>query len=146
MRRAIAFGLGAIAIVTVYVVVLVSALGVAAALLVPIWAAGILPRTAASLVPLMLFDNAVAVVVASVPFAWLIARVFGRSRLYVAVSVAVVAWTWIELPFASSLGAGRGSFPRVAWATDSIETLVALPALVWILYRLSSNYRLERPR
>lgn len=88
----------------------------------------------------------VAFVLASVPFAFVIARVYRRVGVPVAIAVAAIVWATVE---ASSLIQSLGdteNYVRSFIIADSVELLATLPLLVWLIQHLPSNKSLERSR
>ena len=87
----------------------------------------------------------VGLILVSIPFALAIDRLCGRVAVRVALGVATITWITIEAPFLVGLG-NKALYVRTFQIAASLELLGTLPIIVWLIQRLPSNYRIERPR
>jgi hypothetical protein len=89
--------------------------------------------------------HAAGVVLVSIPFAFVIARVYRRFGVLVACVVTLVVWGTIDASLMADALKGAAFGARGFWIADSVELLGSLPALVWIMQRLPSNHRWRGP-
>jgi len=145
VRRHIILVIAAIGLAYFYVLVLVYGIGVTAAQPVPTWWAGVFSTRHSASLSWVVVSHLVVVLLASVPFAWIIARAYGRFSVAVSLAIALMIWGMFEAPL--MLDAFRANmFSRVLWFADTIQFIGSLPLLVLLFQRLPSNNRFERSR
>ncbi len=144
MRRNILLGVIALALTYLYVLALVYAIGLVAALPVPATWAGLFPTRHAGAASWILVSHFVVVVLVSVPFAWMFARVFGRASVALSISVAVLILALFEIPLILANSKGGAVFPWWVWLTDVAQFAGSLPVLVLLLRRWGKNKGLAR--
>ena len=90
-------------------------------------------------------SHAATILLISVPFAFVIKRLYPRFGVPLAAGLTLVVWIAIE-PLSFLLHAvDRCSVRRPVYLVDHLIFLLALPGIVWLLRYLPSNQRLERP-
>ena len=146
MRRAIILGIVAIALAYLYLMALVYGIGVNAAQGVPAWWSEFFSTRHNSARSWVLISHAVAVLLISMPFAWMLARAYGRIGVWVSLAIAIAIWGLFEAPLMLDAFRSDGVFLRALWFADTIQFLGSLPVLVLLFRRLPSNHRLERSR
>jgi hypothetical protein len=144
VRRAIIFGIVAIGLAYLYVLVLVYGIGVNAAQGVPAWWSEFFSIRHSAVRSWVLISHAVVVLLVSMPFAWVIARAYGRFSVWVSFAIAIMIWGLFEAPLMLDAFGSDGVFPRALWFADTIQFIGSLPVLVLLFRRLPSNHRLER--
>jgi hypothetical protein len=82
----------------------------------------------------------------SLPFAWIIARVYGRFSIALSIAFGLVIWGIFDAPLTLDAFRSYGLFSKGFWLVDTVEFVGTLPALVLLLRRLPSNQRLVRSR
>jgi MFS family permease len=93
----------------------------------------------------MVFCHSLAILIVSLPFAYLIQRVYGRYGPLIALAMTFTLFVAFALP---ALIGSFGPSPtrhKVVTIFDQIKLLAILPVLVWAFSKLPSNQRLERP-
>lgn len=140
-RRNIALCLVATGVAALYVLIYLSVEGYVAAMAVPRWWLEALPSWRTSALIWIFVSDYVAIVLISLPFAWLLGRLYGRFGTVAAFAVAVLAWGTLAVPPMMGFFQAPGAFLKVAWLVSTAELLVTLPILVWVLQRLPSNNR-----
>ena len=91
-------------------------------------------------------SHAATILLISVPFAFVIKRLYPRFGVPLAAGLTLVVWIAIE-PLSFLLHAVEIAAPyvRAVYLVDHLIFLLALPGIVWLLRYLPSNQRLERP-
>ena len=128
----------------IYMFVVINFIGHAEAFSIPSWWNSLFSSRDNAALPWMVTVNTLAVFAASLPFAFLIARLYGRSGVWVAliltVSIGVLFGTWTRF---ESFGHDPVRFQVVA-LFDAVKFIGILPALVWVFRAWPSNNRIER--
>jgi MFS family permease len=88
----------------------------------------------------------VGLVLISIPFAFVIDRVYGRTAVPVALGVTALTWFTVEASSLVQSLSGNAQYVRNFQIAESAELLTVLGLLVWIVQRLPSNNRMQRPR
>jgi hypothetical protein len=84
------------------------------------------------------------VLVVSVPFAYLIQRLYGRYGPAVALAMTLTLFVVFALPALRYLSDSPTRL-KVVTIFDQIKLVGVLPVLVWVLGKLPSNHRFGRP-
>lgn len=92
----------------------------------------------------MVACHSAAVLLVSIPFAYLIHRTYGRYGPLVALGMTLTLFVLFALPAWHYLG-DAPTRQKVVTLFDQIKLIGVLPALVWVLNKLPSNQGLERP-
>jgi hypothetical protein len=143
VRQRVILAVAAVPIAYVYLLALTYATGFAISVFPPRWWLAAFPSSGTAVLSWVSFAHTLAVVVVSVPFAWVIGRLYGRLSLYVAIAVGVVIWLLFETPAVIDLV--RSPRFRSFWFADTLVFVLALPSLVWLLGKLPSNNRWRGP-
>ena len=143
MRRAL---LAVIALVALYLYsfFLVAGIGYALAQPHPGWWESMFSTRGHATLTWMVLCHSVAVLVVSVPFAYLIQRLYGRYGPAVALAMTLTLFVVFALPALRYLSDSPTRL-KVVTIFDQIKLVGVLPVLVWVLGKLASDQRLERP-
>ena len=135
MRHPVVLALAAVATAYVYLGALGYAMFFAASLPLPV----AFSSSGTAVLSWSSFSHSIAVLLASVPFAWLLRGLYGKFSIHVAFAMGVVIWLLLDIPFVID----AYYFPRLwsPWFADTLVYVLALPTLVWLLGRLPSNNR-----
>jgi hypothetical protein len=144
VRRRLLLVLAALVLGFAYLIASTYFAGVAAALAFPTWRLLPFSKPAASMLIWMAFLDVVAVVLISLPFAWVFGRLYGRLGVLLAFATTAAVCALITIP--SGLHDFAAARPRLQaiWLFETAVRLVALPAAVWVFRIWSSKYQLER--
>jgi hypothetical protein len=93
----------------------------------------------------MVLCHSAAVLIVSVPFAYLIHRTYGRHGPLVALAMTLTLFVIFALPAWRYLG-DASTRQRVVTLLDQIKLIGVLPALVWLLGKLPPKQRLSGVR
>jgi hypothetical protein len=144
MRRAL---LVVIALVVLYgySFVLVAGIGYALAQPHPAWWDSMFSARGNAALTWMVLCHSLAVLIVSVPFAYLIQRLYGRYGPAVALAMTLALFAAFALP--ALIGYFGDSPPRFKVVTifDQIKLVGVLPVLVWAFSKLPSNNRSRGP-
>jgi hypothetical protein len=141
MRATLVVLITGVALFWVYNTVLVWTIGHAMALPQPRHWAGLFANRLSGVLTWMILVHTAAIVVASSPFAFLIAHFYGRRAAGFALLITVVTFALFSLP--SLLAYFRTFSTRMQLITvfDNLKLLLVLPALVLLMRKLPSNNR-----
>jgi len=146
VRRRIVLGAAAIGLFCFYAVALVHVIGVVAAWTVPAWWAAAFSTRDNSILWWLLISHLTAVLLVSLAFAWIIARVYGRFSLALSLIFALLIWGLFEAPLLLNAFRSDVFLPKGFWLVDTVQFIGALPVLVLLFRRLPSNNRFEGSR
>jgi hypothetical protein len=144
-RRLVLIGV-TLVLAWIYMLALVTVIGHAAALRSPSWWNALFSSRVNAILSWMVTVHTFAVLAVSLPCAFLIERMYGRSGVLVAMAVTVTLYasSYAWAPFREfGLHTMRSNIITIF---DAIKLIGFLPALVWVLGALPSNNRMERPR
>jgi hypothetical protein len=144
MWRRIVSGILAIGLVYFYVLALVNGIGFAAARREPAFWAAIFPTRHSGALSWILVSHFAAVLLVSLPFAWIVVRLYGRYSLLVSLAIALLIWGVFEAPLVLYAYEGSGVL-RALWLADTVQFIGLLPVLSALFRRLSPTNRFERP-
>jgi len=116
---------------------------IATAMPFPSWWLHVVPRPYGIMVWAVLWHTFANVLVAT-PFAWLLARYYGRVGLYLACITTLIIVVPDLSPMIRYFGQ-LSSFGRTVTIFDTVKLLLILPSLVLIFRRSSPNFRLTGP-
>ena len=142
MNRRIVLTIAAAGIIFVYLLGLSYVFGFAAALRTPQWWITPFHTLRSAALTWLLFSHAVALVLVSLPFAGLVAWLYGRLSVRVALVMAIATWALLAAPLAIDSWRSNGA---LLWLAETLELVIVLPASVWILRQLPPNFRWSRP-
>jgi hypothetical protein len=143
VRRAIVLLAFAGALMSLYLIVFVYVVAFVAAQPTPMWWSGLFPSYRSGALTWLMLFHGVGVLLLSLPFAFVIDRVFRSYGVWVALALTTVIAFVAEVPDGLRSAA---YFAKWHWIVDMVELIGVLPVLVYILRRLTSNNRLERSR
>lgn len=148
VRRRLIFGSMAIGLFALYVIALIYAIGVVAAWRVPKWWAEPFSTRHASALSWLFISHMAVILVVSLAFAWVIARVFGPLSLWVSVIFGLATWVVFEAPPMFSAFSSGIFLPMGFWIADTIQLIGSLPVLVWLFQRPAGAVKevIERSR
>lgn len=144
MRRLVLF-LTALALGWIYLIVFIFAAGVAAAQVTPRWWLGIFTKPAHSVLIWLALLHAVAIALVSLPFAWIVSRLYGRLGVLLAFLVTATICAAVEIPAMSGDFSTSGLFLQSIWLFGALMLLIALPGEVWAFRKWPSNNRWRVP-
>ncbi len=134
----------AIAVWWLYRWCLISAAGYVAAIPFPSSWLHFVPRHTHGIMLWADWWHTVAVVVVSLPFAWVIAQYAGRYAIYIACGVTVVTLAGEVASIAQYVSTMSSGILAVT-ILDFVKILLVLPLFVWLLRRSPSNFRWSGP-
>ena len=147
MRRDVVLIGAALAIASCYVLALAYAVNFAINLSFPRWWLSTFGSSGTAVLSWSSFSHTVTVFAVSVPFAWLIARLYGKSSIPVAAGIGAATWLYFEA-YAVYLIVQSPKFLTL-WFADTLAFAVALPCLVLVLVKVSRSgrhkYEVRRP-
>ena len=139
----------ALVILYLYSFFLIAGIGYALAHPIPAWWGSIFFARGPAALTWMALCHTVAVLLVSLPFAFVIQRLYGRYGLVVGLSMTVSLFLYFSLPVfldpTLSVFVNSPTGFKVVAVFDQIKLIGVLPILVWAFSRLPSNQRLERP-
>jgi hypothetical protein len=144
-RRSLLLTIAAVMLAALYAVTIVTVMGFVAALAIPKWWLQPLPYWRASVLAWIFLTDLATVLLVSLPFAWVVTRLYGRAAVAVGFVIVAVVWGALVVPSITASFEPPGAFLKVAWLVSSAEYLATLPILVWLLQRLPSNNRWRGP-
>ncbi|HXC10210.1 MAG TPA: hypothetical protein VNV61_14860 [Steroidobacteraceae bacterium] len=146
MRHRLLLLIAAVALGWIYLLAFTFAAGIAAVQVTPTWWLGMFSKSATSALIWLALTHAVAISLVSLPFAWIIGRVYGRLRVPLAFAITTAICAFIEIPTISEDFRAVGPILQSIWLFGAAVLFVALPLEVWVFQTWPSNNRLERSR
>jgi hypothetical protein len=145
MRR-IVLGVLALGLAWLYVKVLVVTIGVAAAQEPPLWWSPLFTTHMSAVLTWMVLCHTTAVLIVALPFAYTIARLYGRVGVLLALAITIALYAIDPLPAALAFFQTSSTHTKIITLFDAVKLVGILPGLVWVFIRLTSNNRFERSR
>ena len=145
MRRRLLLLLAAVGLGWIYLLAFTFAVGVAATQATPRWWLGLFSKPATSALIWLALAHAVAIALVSLPFAWIIGRMYGRLGVPLALAITVTICAFIEIPAMSQDFRTVGPLLQSIWVFGAAVLLVALPIAVWGFRAWPSNNRWRGP-
>ncbi len=145
MRTTLVVLTTSIALFWLYNNVLLWTIGHAMAVPEPSQWAGIFPSRVSGVLSWMQLTHTTAILVASAPFAFLIAHFYGRRAVWVALGITAALFALISLPGLVRFFATLSPRVQIITVFDNLKLLLILPALVLLMHRLTSNHRWRGP-
>jgi hypothetical protein len=145
MRTTLVVLLTCVVLFWVYNFILVWTIGCALALPQPSQWSELFPSRLSGVLAWMQLAHTAAIVVASVPFAFLIAHFYGRRAAGLALLITGASVALFSLPALVEYFATFSPRMRVITVFDNLKLLFVLPALVWLMRGLPSNNRWSGP-
>ncbi len=87
----------------------------------------------------VLFVHAAAMLLVSLPFAWVVRRLYREFGVWVSAALALVICSAVEGPVAADMLVNSPLLIKVTWLADVLLLLLILPSLVWLVRRVPSN-------
>jgi len=116
----------------------------AGALPVPSWWAPLFSSRGIGILTWLVTVHTCAVLLASLPFALAIDFLYGRMGVWVALALTVAVYSLTTLPSVVSFFGTSPLRLKAVTLFDAVKLIGFLPALVWVIDALPSNYRIER--
>jgi hypothetical protein len=111
----------------------------------PRWWTPLFPSRIGAVVTWLAAIHTIAIVLLSLPFAYLIRRFYRAYATPVALVISLTVLVWTELPALRSTWSGLPYHARLLSSFDAVKVLGVLPLLTFLMAGLPSNKRLERP-
>src|SRR5579862_5963262 len=131
----------ALVVLFLYSYSLVVGTAYALALLHPAWWDSMFSTRAHAALSWMVLIHSVAVLAVSLPFGYLIQRLFGRHGPSVAALMTLTIFLAFALPSSMHYFGDLPTRFKVVWIFDQIKMLAVLPLLVWAFSKLPSHRR-----
>jgi hypothetical protein len=116
----------------------------AGAVPIPSWWGPLFPSRGSGILTWLVIIHTFAVCLASLPFALVIDFVYARTGVWVALALTFAVYSLTTLPSAISFFGTSPLRLRMVTLFDALKLIGFLPALVWIISALPSNFRVER--
>jgi hypothetical protein len=144
LARRIALVLLTIAVGWLFWYLLVAAIGLAAAL--PVWKPwfAVFPTRRSAVLTWMVTWHTLAIVLVSLPFGFLIHRMWGRWAPLIALAITLAMFA-LELPDMGQLFRGQPLRFQLVAVFDQLKLIGVLPLVAWLASRLPSNNRWRGP-
>jgi hypothetical protein len=146
MRHHIFLGAVALGLAWLYVKVLTITIGVAVALATPPWWNSLFTTHASSVITWLVICHTTVIFFVALPFSYVIARLYGRVGILLALTLTVALYAFDPLPAMLAYFQTFSTRTKIITLFDAVKLLGILPALVWVFGRLASNNRFERSR
>ena len=146
MRHRIILGVVALSLAWLYVKVLVLTIGVASAQALPPWWNQPFTVHINAAITWIVVCHTAAVLVVALPFAYAIARLYGRIGILLALGLTMALYAIDPLPAVLEYFHTSSTHTKIITLFDAVKLLGILPGLVWVFTPLTSNNRLERSR
>ena len=146
MRHRIVLGAVALGLVWLYVKVLIITIGVAVALAPPPGWGSLFTTHVSSVITWLVICHTVAISIVALPFSYVIARLYGRVGILLALTLTIALYAVDPLPGVLEYFQTFSARTKIITLFDAVKLLGILPGLVWVFGRLTSNNRFERSR
>lgn len=146
MRHRIFLGVVALGLAWLYAKALIITIGVALARATPLWWSSVFKSHITSVILWIVTCHTMAVLIVALPFSYLIARLYGRAGVLLALTLTVALYSFDPLPSVLAYFQTFSTRMKVVTIFDAVKLLGILPGLVWVIGRLTSNNRFERTR
>ena len=146
MRLRIILGAVALGLAWLYVKVLIITIGVAIALAPPPGWGSLFTTHVSSVIAWLVICHTVAILIVALPFSYVIARLYGRVGILLALTLTVALYAVDPLPGVLEYFHTFSARTKIITLFDAVKLLGILPGLVWVFGRLTSNNRFERSR
>jgi hypothetical protein len=134
----------AIAALWLYHWLLELVLGLATAIPFPAWWLHVVPRQAHGIFLWTLLWHTIACIAVAAPFAWLLARYYGRFGVYIACAATLII-VGVDFVTPAHYFGRMSNFGRGVTLFDAAKVLLILPLLVLLFRRSPSNLRWSGP-
>jgi hypothetical protein len=129
-----------------YVEVLIVAIGVATALALPPWWNQLFTTRLSAVTTWIVLCHTAAVLLVALPFAYAIARLYGRIGILLALGLTMALYAIDPLPAVLVYFQASSIHTKLITLFDAVKLLGILPGLVWAFTRPTSGNRLEPSR
>jgi hypothetical protein len=146
MRIRLILGAVALGLAWLYVETLVLAIGVATADAPPLWWIQLFTTHVSAVVAWIVMCHTTAILVVALPFAYVIARLYGRIGVLLAFGITIGLYVFDPLPAVIENFVNSSTHSKFIALFDAAKLLGILPGLVWVFSRSTSNNRFERSR
>jgi hypothetical protein len=146
MRKRIVLGVVALCLMALYAELLILLIGFALALPFPSWWGQLFRSHLWAVISWVVLCHTAAILLVALPFAYIIARLYGSVAIPLALAITVVLYAIDPLPAVMSSFVSSTTRMKMITLFDALKLLGALPCLVWLFARLTSNNRFERSR
>ena len=146
MRHHIILATVALGLAWLYVKVLTITIGIAVALATPPWWSSLFTTHVSSVIAWLVICHTTAILIVALPFSYVIARLYGRVGILLALALTVALYAFDPLPAVLAYFQTFSTRTKVITLFDAVKLLGILPGLVWVFGRLTSNNRFERSR
>jgi hypothetical protein len=146
MRHRIVLAAVALGLAWLYVKVLIITIGVAVALAPPPGWGSLFTTHVSSVITWLVICHTVAIFLVALPFSYVIARLYGRVGILLALTLTVALYAVDPLPGVLTYFQSFSTRTKMITLFDALKLLGILPGLVWVFGRLTSNHRFERSR
>lgn len=124
-RRSLLLTVAAAMLAVLYAVTTMTVMGFYAALAVPKWWPQALPSWRASVLAWIFFADFATVLFVSLPFAWVVNRLYGRAAVPVGLVIVVLVWAALIVPSITASFEAPGAFLKVSWLVSSAARYIA---------------------
>jgi hypothetical protein len=138
--KRLALTLLAAALFWIYRTAFIYVVGSATAIHFPAWWLLLMPRNIHGIFAWGFVCHTVAVLLVTLPMAWVLARLYGRLGIYLGAAGAL-ALIAPDILFLAQIATPMTPFQRTFYAVDFVKIALALPLAVWIFLQLPSNSR-----
>jgi hypothetical protein len=132
-RRAVLIA-AAVALGFAYIVAWVYVVGLSAAFPTPTWWVASLPKSVSPGLLWVTVTHLLGTVLVSLPFAWVIGRVYARLGIALSLLITATMVVWVEIPAMSGFSS-VGTLLQTVWLLGAFVLLIALPVEVWAFQR-----------
>ena len=146
MRHRIVLDVVALSLAWLYFKILVVTIGVASAQALPPWWNQLFTTHMSAVITWIVVCHTTAVLIVALPFAYIIARLFRRVGVLLALGITIALYAIDPLPAVLAYFQTYSTHTRIITLFDAVKLVGILPGLVWVFSRLTSNNRLERSR
>jgi hypothetical protein len=146
MRQRFVLGVVALGLMALYAELLVLFVGVALALPPPPWWGRLFPSQLGAVLLWVVLCHTTAVLLVALPLSYVIAQLYGRVAVLLALAITAVIYVINPLPVVLSSFAGFSLRMKIITLFDALKLVGILPCLVWLFARLTSNNQFARAR
>ena len=146
MRHHIILAAVALGLAWLYVKVLTITIGIAVALATPPWWSSLFTTHVSSVIAWLVICHTTAILIVALPFSYVIARLYGRVGILLALTLTVALYAVDPLPSVLEYFQTFSARTKIITLFDAVKLLGILPGLVWVFGWLTSNNRFERSR
>jgi hypothetical protein len=144
MRHHIILGAVALGLAWLYVKVLIITIGVAVALPTPPGWSSLFTTQVSAVTAWVVICHTSAIFIVALPFSYVIARLYKRVGILLALTLTVALYAFDPLPAVLAYFQTFSTPTRIITVFDAVKLLGILPGLVWAFGRFTSNNRFER--